>query len=114
MSIELVTGQVVQLDSPSGHKHPHLEILSGAQVVGYLPMGGVIGEDGKLYQAASSSLQQKLLDELILSNAPNGYTKNSTGEVTNVHRLVNGVIQSYSLTKTTNGTDTIYTPGVWA
>lgn len=114
MTAQLTTGAVVELDSATGHKHPHLEILDGTEVVGHLPVHGILGEDGRLYSPATTSMQEALLAELKLANAPNGYQKNASGEVTKVLRLVDGVIQSYELTKTTDGTDTVYTPGAWA
>ncbi len=112
---QLNTGSVVDLDSATGHKHPHIEILDGTGgVLGHVPMHALVGADGWVYQAATEVLQQQLLAELKLANAPSGYRKNNLGEVTQVLRLVNGVVQTHALTKTIDGTDTIYSPGEWA
>jgi hypothetical protein len=108
-------GQVVNLDSPTGHQHPHIEVLDAAlEVVGYAPVQAGIDASGAPFVASTSELQTQLLAELKLANAPTGYKKNAAGEVINVLRLVDGVVQSYPLVKTTDGTDTVYTPGAWA
>ena len=103
----------------SGHAHVHLALCTTDATGNLIPIESVpvqvgLNPDGSISYPASQALQQSLLTELKLANAPSGYKKNASGEVTKVLRLVDGVIQSYDLVKTTNGTDTIFTPGAWA
>jgi hypothetical protein len=103
----------------SGHAHVHLALCTTDADGNLVPIESVpvqvgLNPDGSISFPASQALQQSLLAELKLANAPNGYRKNSAGEVVQVIRLVDGIIQSYNLVKTTDGTDTIYTPGAWA